>query len=95
MGQKRARRAALSTTRVERPRKKRTAPLPELAVRLRALRVKAGLTQVMVAEKVGGSQSMVAYWESGRSEPTIRQAEVLAKAFGVSLSLLLTGKEGK
>lgn len=94
MGQTRARRA-LSTVRVEKPRQKRTSPLPALAVRLRALRVKADLTQSKVAEKVGGSQSMVAYWESGRSEPTLGQAEALAKAFGVSLSLLLTGKEGK
>lgn len=52
--------------------------------RIKELRVKAGLTQAGLAEKVGVTQSSVAQWEIGHSEPRKMIKEKLAELFGES-----------
>ena len=55
-------------------------PYPE---RLRAARVKQGLTQVAVAEALGVSQSAVAQWESGQSVPAEGTASKIERLLGI------------
>ena len=50
---------------------------------IEALRVKAKLTQVQFAEKVGCSVSYASMIAHKRRTPTIETVEVIAKAFGV------------
>lgn len=58
--------------------------------RLRALRKQRGWTQVYMAEHVGMDRSFISDLENGKKEICIRNLEVLARAFDVSVSQLLT-----
>lgn len=49
-------------------------------VLLRALRSRAGLTQVDLGRRVGTTQSAVARWEGGAVSPSLRTVERLAQA---------------
>ena len=60
-----------------------------IAQRIRELRKEACLTQGVLAEKVGCSQSMVARWEKEECEPTASAIVRLAEAFGCSCDYLL------
>lgn len=66
------------------PRKK-PKPLPTIHVgaRLRTARVRAGLSQEQLAEKLGTKQSIVSAWERRQNvtPPTVNR---VAKALGVS-----------
>ncbi|MGC4431306.1 helix-turn-helix transcriptional regulator, partial [Streptococcus suis] len=42
----------------------------EFSERLKELRLKAKMTQIEVAEKVGVSQPQYARWEAGKRKPT-------------------------
>lgn len=57
--------------------------------RLAELRKAAGYTQVELAEEVGISQRMVAYYESAEDYPLARLLRHLARALGVSTDELL------
>ena len=82
----------LRAVRAARPRKEK-APPSGLALRIRTMRLEKNITQGAMAAEVGASQSSVSHWEYGSREPTLRQAEKLAKLFGVSVGRLLNGKE--
>ena len=43
----------------------------------------ANLTQKQLGLAVGVSESTVANWEKGRSEPTVSQAKAIGKATGI------------
>lgn len=58
---------------------------------LRMLRVRAGLTQVEMAEKLGISRSTVGMYEQGKREPDFELEEKIADLFNVSLDYLRTG----
>jgi DNA-binding XRE family transcriptional regulator len=58
------------------------APEFALAQELIAARIRAGLSQTEVAERMGTSQSAVARLESGRSLPSLRTLERYASATG-------------
>ena len=45
-------------------------------------RVRAGLSQIQVAERMGTTQSVVARLESGRRPPSMRTVERFARAVG-------------
>jgi DNA-binding XRE family transcriptional regulator len=59
-----------------------------LARELIAARVRAGLTQEQLAERMGTTQSVIARLESGRRMPGVRTLERLAVATGTRLVVL-------
>ncbi len=60
-----------------------------IAINLRYLRNRNGLSQEEVAEKIGVSRQSVAKWENGDSLPDIIKCEALADLYGVSLNDLV------
>lgn len=60
-----------------------------IAINLRYLRNRLGLSQEEVAEKIGVSRQSVAKWENGDSLPDILKCEALADLYGVSLNDLV------
>jgi transcriptional regulator with XRE-family HTH domain len=61
-----------------------------LGKRLKTLRKQRGWTQVYMAEHVGIDRSFISDLENGKKEICIRNLEVLATAFGVTVSQLLS-----
>jgi transcriptional regulator with XRE-family HTH domain len=56
--------------------------------RLRAERLRQGLTLHQLASMAGLSYTCVQYLEIGRTEPTLRSALLLAAALGIEVSFL-------
>ena len=52
---------------------------------LKALREKAGYTQIDVATKLDVRQSTVAMWENGNNLPRAEKLPLLAKLYGCSI----------
>jgi transcriptional regulator with XRE-family HTH domain len=65
------------------------APIRRVAIRIKALREKRGLSQQALAEKAGLSRTYLARLETARQDPTLSTLEKLAKALGVPVSALL------
>ena len=63
-----------------------------LGARIAALRQQAGMSQSALAKSLGTSASAVGMYEQGRREPSAQMLLALARAFGVSVDFLLTGK---
>ena len=63
----------------------------KFGVRLRLLRQNQGWTQVMMAEKVGIDRSYISDMERGKKNVCLPTLEVLAQAFGMTISQLLKG----
>ena len=57
--------------------------------RLKELRVAKGLSQMQLAQAVGISQSAIAKWELGKTEPTASAIILLATYFGETTDYLL------
>ena len=57
--------------------------------RLKELRVAKGLSQMQLANRLGISQSAVAKWELGKTEPTASAIVALSEFFGESADYLL------
>ena len=53
-------------------------------------RIEKGLTQAVLARKVGTKQSAIARLESGNYNPSLAFLEKVAKALGVQLTISLT-----
>lgn len=66
---------------------------PEFPQHLAALRKERGLTQQMLADKVGVHVVQLRRYESGSSQPTLGVIRRLAIVLGVSADLLLFGKD--
>ena len=60
--------------------------------RLKELRLKKGLTQTELGEKVGVKQNTFTNWENGKREPSYENLVKLADLFEVSLDWLF-GRE--
>ena len=60
-----------------------------LGKRVRQLRLKHGMTQVVLAEKLGLDRSCIADIERGNRNPSLMNLEVIANGFGLTLSQLL------
>jgi transcriptional regulator with XRE-family HTH domain len=58
---------------------------------IRELREKHKMTQVQLAEKLRVSDKTVSKWETGKGYPDITLLEPIAKAFGVSVTELISG----
>jgi DNA-binding XRE family transcriptional regulator len=65
----------------------------QLARELIQARVKAGLTQEQVAERMGTSQPTVARLESGH-KPSLKTLERYAEAVGMKVDIHLVGADG-
>jgi transcriptional regulator with XRE-family HTH domain len=61
-----------------------------IAHELIAARLKAGLTQIEVAERMGTKQSVIARMESGRTLPSLRTLSRYAQAIGFTATVKLT-----
>lgn len=59
-------------------------------VRLRQLRMRKGLTQVQLAERLGLDRSYLADIERGKRNVSIVNLEIIAKGLGLTLSRLLS-----
>lgn len=54
-----------------------------VAIRLRDLRRRRGLTQEELAERAGVEQPQISAWEGGRRTPTLENVKKLAHGFGM------------
>ena len=63
--------------------------------RIKALRLKAKLTQKQIAEKLNISQKGYSYWENGQREPNNDKIQQLSKIFNVSTDYLLGNTDEK
>lgn len=61
--------------------------------RLKALRIKKGLSQRDLAKIIDYSQSIIVHWENDRRVPNINAIIELAKFFGVTADYLLGAKD--
>ncbi|MCR4947313.1 MAG: helix-turn-helix domain-containing protein [Lachnospiraceae bacterium] len=59
---------------------------------IRNLREKSKMTQLELAEKLGVSDKTVSKWETAKGYPDITLLEPIAKAFGISVTELISGK---
>ncbi len=59
-------------------------------MRLKAFRVKRGLSQEALARQAGISRGYLLRLEAGRQDPTVGMLEKLAKALKVKVGALLT-----
>jgi len=62
-----------------------------LGKRIRALRKGRGWTQVYMAEHVGIDRSFISDLENGKKEICIRNLELLATTFGMTIARLMSG----
>ena len=53
------------------------------------LRKSCGMTQEQLAEEVGVARQTISKWELGETAPDIKQAQVLAQIFGITLNELV------
>lgn len=60
--------------------------------RIKTARKMRGLTQTMLSDLIGLSQSAVSEWESGRTDPTTDSLLSLATSLNVSFEWLATGR---
>lgn len=61
----------------------------DVRYRLKELRKEKGITQKQLAQLVNKSQTGVASWEQGLSEPCINDLRLLCRIFSVSADYLL------
>jgi transcriptional regulator with XRE-family HTH domain len=65
----------------------------EVAALVRRIRETSGLTQRQLAERMGSTQSVVARWETGDHEITMKTLTRIADALGVELVLRYGSQE--
>ena len=59
---------------------------------IKQLREKCGMTQAMLAERIGVSDKAVSKWETGKGLPDISLLNPLAQALGISVIELMNGE---
>lgn len=65
----------------------------EIGKNLQAARNNTGLSLQKVADHMGVARATVGHWEAGRNECRASNLLALAKLYGVTLELLMTGEE--
>ncbi len=60
---------------------------------IKAHRTRCGMTQELLAERLGVSRQAVSKWEMGQSDPSTANLLSLAQLFGVSVEELLGGAQ--
>lgn len=61
---------------------------------VRALRIEAGYSQVVFAERCGFYQTYLSRLENGRANPTLNAIEVIASALGLTVYELFVTVKG-
>ena len=61
----------------------------KFAVRLKELRAERGISQMTLSKATGISQSAIAKWELGKTEPTASALITLSEYFGEPIDFLL------
>ena len=61
----------------------------EFGEKLRSLRIKAGLTQLDIAEKLDVSAAAIGAWENGRAKPRLTKLGQLAELFDTTVADLM------
>ena len=66
----------------------------KLNIRIRTARLRAGLTQTALAQRLGVSRTAVVNWESGsnRARPSAERLEEICRITGVAWEWLATGR---
>lgn len=59
-----------------------------IGIRIKNLRLRAGLTQEQLAKNIGVSQGTVAGWERGNSKPSVRVLKKLADELNISIDVI-------
>ena len=59
---------------------------------IKNLRIKAGLTQMQLADSLNVEQATVSFWESGKVDPRTDKLPELAKILNCSIDELLGNK---
>ncbi len=67
--------------------------MQRMGERIGILRQEKGMTQSVLAEKMGITPQAISKWERGLSFPDLSRLEELAKMLEVSVDYLLTGKD--
>lgn len=67
--------------------------MQRMGERIGILRQERGMTQSVLAEKMGITPQAISKWERGLSFPDLSRLEELAKMLEVSVDYLLTGKD--
>lgn len=67
---------------------RRRYPAGEVGAALRLLRLEAGVTQAVLAQRLGTTQSAVARMEGGRSRTSLESVERAAAALGCEVGLV-------
>ena len=67
----------------------------EIGEKIRSLRLKLGLTQEELAEKIGVTRQALSKWEVNAALPDTKNVVALAKLFGVTADYLLCEDEGR
>ena len=58
---------------------------------IKELREKNNMTQLQLSDKLGVSDKTISKWETGKGYPDITLLEPIAKAFGISITELISG----
>ena len=67
--------------------------MQRMGERIGILRQERGMTQSVLAERLGITPQAISKWERGLSFPDLSRLEELAKILEVSVDYLLTGKD--
>ena len=54
---------------------------------LRIARKKRGITQQKLADMTGFTARVISYWETDRHEISLKNADIVAKALGITISV--------
>lgn len=75
------------------PRRPLSRAVVEFGRQLRDARLKAGLTQRQVAERLGVTQGYVSHIEQGIRSPSLPNCDALARAIGCKLVVTIVSNE--
>jgi transcriptional regulator with XRE-family HTH domain len=80
---------------VDDPAQVETASLADIGDRLRQERVRQGISQRGLADRVGLSPSLISQIETGRSKPSVSTLYSIVTELGISLDRLFAGPDGR
>ena len=67
----------------------------EIGRRIQSIRIRNGLSQETLAERLDVSRQAVSKWENGQAVPDVEKIVLLSRMFNVSTDLLLLGKTSR
>lgn len=67
--------------------------MQQVAVTIRDLRIRKGLSQEKLAKELDVTRSAIHYWEQAKYAPTLENCQALAKYFKVDISLFAVASD--